>query len=115
MPLQERRNLQSTRIPPFLKQLQLLAWCVGKLRFVAKEQFNISKLLVGDAHDAHLPEFGQDGFHPLAMNLCILHAGTMAHINRKLEHGEAILNETLSEFGVFFDVLFRLCWEVEQH
>ena len=113
MPLYERRLSRKRRIPPFLKQLQLLAWRIGMLGLCAKEQLNIAKLLVSDAHNANLPEFGQDGFHSFAMNLCILHAGTMAHIDGKLKHGEPVLYESFAEFGVFLDILLRLRWKVE--
>jgi len=58
MPLYERRLSRKRRIPPFLKQLQLLAWGIGLLRLSAIEQLNVAKLLVSDAHNANLPEFG---------------------------------------------------------
>ena len=115
MPLHEREVSRFLRKPPFLKQLQLLARCIGLLGLGAKEQLNIAKLLVCDAYNAYLPEFGQDGFHSLAMNLCILHAGAMAHVDGKLKHGETVLNETFAKFGVFLDILLRFCREVEQH
>lgn len=98
-----------------LKQFQLLTRCISLLRFGAKKQLDVAKLLVSNAHNANLPEFWQDGFYSFAMNLCILHAGTMSHINGKLKHGEPVLDETLAEFGVFLDILLRLCGEVKQH
>ena len=101
MPLHERRISRFPRNPPFLKQLQLLTWGIGLLRLSAIKQLNVAKLLVSDAHNANLPEFGQDGFHTFAMNLCILHAGTMAHVDGKLKHGEPVLYESFAEFGLF--------------
>jgi hypothetical protein len=71
------------------------------LGLCAKEQLDVAKLFISDTHNANLPKFGQDGFHSFAMNLCILHAGTMAYIDGKLKHGEPVLNETLAEFGLF--------------
>lgn len=109
MPLHERRLSRKRRIPPFLKQLQLLTWSIGRLWLGTKKELYVTKLLVSDAHDSHLSEFWQHGFYPFAMNLCILHAGTMAHVDGKLKHGEPVLNKSLAEFGVFLDILLRLC------
>ena len=41
---------------PFLKQFQLLTWCVGLLGFGAEEELNVAKLFVRDAHNTNLSE-----------------------------------------------------------
>ena len=115
MPLQKRRIPWRIWNSPFLKQLQLLPWSIWELRLVAIEKLYVAELFVGDAHDADLAELWQHGFDPLAVNLCILHAGTVAHIDGELKHGEPILDEAFAEPGVFLDVLLRLSWQVEQY
>ncbi len=40
-------------IPPFLKQLELLTWCIGYLWLGSKEQFNISKLFISYTHNTY--------------------------------------------------------------
>ncbi len=115
MPRRKERFLQNKQESPFLKQLQLLTWCVWQLWLVAIEQFYVTELFVSDTHDANLPELWQHGFHSLAVNLGILHTGTMAHIDGELEHRESILNETFAKLGVFLNVFLRLSREVEQN
>ena len=109
--LQRKRRVPSTRWDsPFLKEFQLLTRSIRLLRLGTKEQFDVAKLLVGNAHDTDLAEFRQNGFHPFAMHLSVLHAGAMTHVDRELKHGEAILDETLAELRVLLDVLLRLSW-----
>ena len=114
--LQRKGGISSSRWnSPFLKQFQLLAWGIGLLRLCAKEQLDVTKLFVCDAHDANLAKLRQNCFHPFSMHLCILHTGTMADVNGELEHGEAVLHETLSKLGVFTKVFLRFCRQVEQY
>ena len=87
-----------------------MAWSIWLLRLGTEEYFDVAKLLVGDTHDTNLTKLWQDGLYTFAMHLSILHAGTVAHIDGELEHGEAVLNETLAELRVLLDVLLRLCW-----
>ena len=109
--LQRERRVPSVRWDSlFLKKFQLLPCGVWLLRLGSIKKFDVAKLLVGDAHNANLAKLGQDGFHALAMYLGVFHTSAMAYVDGELEHGEAILNETLSELGVLLDVLLCLCW-----
>ena len=55
-------------IPPFLKQLELLTWCIGYLWLGSKEKFNISKLFISYTHNTHFAKFGQNSFYSFPMN-----------------------------------------------
>ncbi len=101
--------------PPFLKQLELLTWCIRCLGLASKIQFNVGELFVSNAYDTHFTKLRQYGLHTFTMNFGIFHTGTMADVDGKLEHGESILNETLPEFSIFLDIFLRLCREVEQY
>ena len=94
----------------FLKKFELLAWRIGLLGFCTEEQLNIAKLFVSDAHDANFSKFWQHGLHTFAMDLCIFHTGTMTHIDRELEHGEAILHQTFTEQSVLTYVFLCFRW-----
>ena len=69
----------------------------GWLRLGTIKQLDVAKLFVGDAHDAHFAKRRQNGLHPLAVNLCILHARAMAHIDGELKHGKTITKQTFAE------------------
>ena len=49
-------------IPPFLKQLELLTWCIGYLWLGSKEKFNISKLFISYTHNTHFAKFVKIAF-----------------------------------------------------
>jgi len=102
-------------MPNILKKLKLLTRSIWLLRLSAKKEFNVPKLLICDAHDAHFSKLWQHIFYSLPMYLCILHTGTMAYVNGELEHGKTIFHETLAKLYIFFLVLFRLCWQIEKY
>jgi hypothetical protein len=54
-------------------------------------------------------------FHPLNMHIGVLPAAAMPQINTKLEHLETISHNLLSEFGIYFPVLFSLGWQIKKY
>ena len=74
-----------------LKEFQLLARSIGLMWFLGDEEFYLGELLVGDGHQADLSVFGKSGFHSALVDGGIFAAGTMAHVDGELKHGEAVL------------------------
>lgn len=54
------------------------------------KKFYLSELLVCDGQTAYLSVFWQEGLDTLEVDIGILATGTMAHVDRELEHRETI-------------------------
>ena len=85
----------------------MLAWGFGWQCFLIAEDFNFAKLFVGDGYDGHMTVFGQQCFDTPQMYVGILTAGTVAHIDGKLKHGESVAHQFFAEHGG--GVTFPLC------
>ena len=90
------------------EKFELLAWSSCFLWFLAVEDFEITKLLVGNAKDTHLPKFREKRLDALDVHFGILHAGTMADVGGELKHGEAIALEFLAKLCVGLAVALGL-------
>lgn len=58
---------------------------------------DIAKLFVGNAENADITLRGNHLFNPLDVYLGIFHTGTVAEINRKLKHGETIVQQIVAK------------------
>ena len=79
------------------------------------EDFNFAKLFVGDGYDGHMTVFGQQCFDTSQMYVGILTAGTVAHIDGKLKHGESVAHEFFAELGSGMTLLLGVGREVEEY
>ena len=98
-----------------LKEFQLLAGRFGFHLFLAMEEFDHTKLLIGNLHNAHLPLFGQGIFGAFYMHGRIFATGTEPHIDTELEHGKAIVQEILTKLGRILPIRQSLCWQVKKY
>lgn len=64
--------------------------------------FHHSKLLIGNRQNSNVPFFRLMFFNSFYINVFIFHAGTMAYINQKLEHGKSILHQFFTKMCVSF-------------
>ena len=83
-----------------LKQFELLPRSIRRHGLLAVKQFDGTKLLVGNAEDADVSECRKERFYPFYMDLGVLHACAMTHVNGELEHREAVALEVLTEQGI---------------
>ena len=97
------------------KQLQLLAWCVYRLRLAITENLHLTKLFVGDTQDADVAKLRHERLHPLDVDFSILTAWAMSQIDGKLKHRETISHDALAEIGVGFPLLLRFRRQIEKH
>lgn len=79
------------------------------------KKFNITKLLVGDTEDADIAVVWEEGLNSLDVDGGILHAGTMTHVDGKLEHRKTVFLNVLAKQSVGFDVFFRLCGQIKKN
>ena len=98
-----------------LKEFQLLTGGFGFHLFLAMEEFDHPKLLIGNLHNAHLPLFGQGIFGAFYMHGRIFPTGTEPHIDTELEHGKAIVQKILTKLGRILPVRQSLCWQVKKN
>lgn len=83
--------------------------------FGALEQFDGTKLFVGNAHDADIAILGQKTLDSSDVGIGILNTGTMAHIDGELKHSEAIAHKTLAKQRIVLAVFLGFGWQVEEN
>lgn len=83
--------------------------------FSSVKEFDVTKLLVGDAEYADLSIFWQKGLDTLDVYFHVFLAGAVAHIYGKLEHGETVALKVFAEFSIGFFVLLGFGRKVEEH
>lgn len=98
-----------------LKKFKLLPWRIWLERFFAIKKVNISELFIGDTHYSYFSILGKKRLYSLDMYFGILHTCTMANINRKLKHCEAVATKSFAKKGILFLVLFCFSWQVEKN
>lgn len=76
------------------------------MRFFAVKKFHLPELFVGDAENADLPQGRQVVFYAFDVHFGILNTRTMAHVNRKLKHGETVGHKAFAEIGILFALFF---------
>jgi len=95
-----------------LKLLPRRVWFDGLL---SVEEFDVAKLFVGDAKYADMTELRQERLYTADMHLGVFHAGAMAHVDRELKHGEAVLAQVVAKKGVVLLVFLCLGGQVEEN
>ena len=85
------------------------------LGFLAIEHLHISKLLVRDSENTHLAILGYNAANTPNVHLHILTAGTMANVDAKLKHREAIANQVLAKIVIRFLIPLGLGGQVEEN
>ena len=83
--------------------------------FTSLEYSNVSKLLVGDAHHSHMTKLRKKTLHTLDMHLCIVHAGTVTHIDGQLKHRETISLQLFAKKSISPLVLLGLGRQIKKH
>ena len=74
--------------------------------FFAVKDFDVSELFVRDAEHSDV-SFGRSHTHDaFDMHLCVVHTGTVPHIDGELEHGESVLYNVFSELCCRSSFLF---------
>ena len=98
-----------------LEQFQLMTIDDGRLRLFAIEKLNVGKLFVGDSKYANLAVFRHQGLDAANVYGCVLATGTMAHIDGKLEHREAVAHDVLAETRSILALFARRGGEIEEY
>lgn len=88
---------------------------IGLDLFFADVEFDVGKLAVGDGEAAHLPILRKQGADPTEVDVGIFAAGTMAHIDGELEHGESVGEQVLAEVGGGFAFFLGFGGQVEKY
>lgn len=83
--------------------------------FGTVKEFHCSKLLVGDAQNAHHAAFGQQRFHSPDVHVGVLFAGAMPQVDRKLKHHKTIFHDVLAKLSCNFALLFCFGWQVIEY
>ena len=95
------------------EKFELLTWSSGLLWFLSVKDFEVTKLLVGNAEYAYLSKFGEERFYALDVHLGILHAGAMADVGGELKHSEPISLQFLAKLRVGLAVALGLGRQVK--
>lgn len=98
-----------------LEQFELLARSVRFYGFMSIKYLYVAKLFVGYAEDSNIAKFGQERLYTLNVYCGILHAGAMADIDRKLEHGESVTAQILTKKRVSLFVFLGVGGQVEKY
>lgn len=69
---------------------------------MAMENLHHAELLIGDTHDPDMSLFRQDLFDANDVDIRILPAAAMPHINRKLKHLKPVFQDVFTELSVYF-------------
>lgn len=73
------------------------------------------KLLVGDAHYAHIALGGKVIFGAVDVHFSVFAAAAMAHVNAELKHLKAVCQHFFAKSAGVFAVLFGVGREVEEY
>jgi hypothetical protein len=101
--------------PDFLEEFKLLGGFGGINQFSASEYLHHPELLIGDAHNPHMPFRRQDSLNPFDMHVGILPAAAMAYIHAELKHRKTVSHDLLSEQGIVSPVSFGVGWQVKMY
>ena len=85
------------------------------MRFLAVEELDAGKLFVGNSQYAYLTIFWHKRLDAANVYGSIFAAGTVAYIDGKLEHREAVAHYVLTEACGVSSLLFRSSREVEEY
>lgn len=98
-----------------LEQLQLLRSFSPFNLFLARKNFHLPELLVGDADYSNLPGGRQGGFGPFDVHFGILAGGAMTQIDGELKHRKAVGQELLTKIRVLLPLLFCFGRQVKKY
>lgn len=87
----------------------------GRLRLLAIKKLNVFELFVGDGKNAYFAIFRHQSLDAADMYGGILATGTMAHIDGKLEHREAVAHDVLAETRSILALFARRGGEIEEY
>ena len=115
MYLIERFGPTKANLFSFSEQFQLLHRRFRFDHLFAGKKFHLPELFIRNTQNSDISGRRQISFDSKNMHLCILAAGTMPKINRKLKHCEAIAEQMLPKFGIYFTFLFRRRRHIEKN
>ena len=85
------------------------------MAFGSIKKLHGGKLFVGDGENPYFSVRGQQVFHTAHVYFGIFAAGTVAHVDGELEHGETVAQEVLAEVGCRFPFALGFGGKVEKY
>ena len=103
------------RIKNLVRKVLIVLAVKGLLSPWFREILQCWQTFICDAHHGHMPKLGKKTFDSFDVYRRIIHAGTMPHIDGKLEHAESIHLQTFSKERIFPFVFLGLCWQIKEY